>query len=201
MGSCGLVPLAPHLLRRSLSSRGRRCREADPHPSGSPIVGQVSALPQATPSFPHHIFMTLSSRPSLLQPCRQSLMPASETLSRAAQHGLQPSQPPSQWLIEAASLPGRLRLWAEPPEASLKLAGFRVTHPTPRTGNCWSPSLWWTCDSSRGLYSNTDLEIQRPGFGWGGGWSSRTQRPVRRLSRWGALRVMMVSLEVLLRIW
>lgn len=78
MGSCGLVPLAPHLLQRSLSSRGRRCREADPHPSGSPIVGQVSALPQATPSFPHHIFMTLSSRPSLLQPCRQSLMPASE---------------------------------------------------------------------------------------------------------------------------
>lgn len=63
-------PFSPHLLRRSLSSRGRRCREADPRPSGSPIVGQISAFPQTTPSFPHHIFMTLSSRPSLLQPCR-----------------------------------------------------------------------------------------------------------------------------------
>ena len=41
-------PFSPHLLRRSPS-----CREADPRPSGSPIVGLISAFPQTTPSFPH----------------------------------------------------------------------------------------------------------------------------------------------------
>lgn len=60
------------------------CVEADIVPGGLPPPGQVLLFPRATPSFPHHIFMTLlPPRKLLLQSCQNNLTLASVNSPRA----------------------------------------------------------------------------------------------------------------------
>lgn len=68
------------------------------------------------------------------------------------------SLPSSQWLIEAAPLPGHFRLWAEPLEAPQSPTGFRVTPPHPHAGHRELPLSGVLFDFQKDLCSNTDLE-------------------------------------------
>lgn len=123
---------------------------------GFPSLGQVVFCQLATPSFPHHIFMT-SPAAKEDHYCHARMISHLHLWTHPGLLSVYIShQSPSLWMMKAASLLGHLRAIGRVlrnPSESCRL-------PSAHSENGWDQSIWWTFDLLEGPCTCIKLETE-----------------------------------------